>query len=581
VSETTDVTEVAGAGGSTAPRRPPRGARLASAALLIAVLTVAARLAGFARTLVFVHLVGDRDLGAVYQSANTVPNIIFEIVAGGALASLVVPMLAGAVSRGDRPAVAATTSALLTWVLTLLVPVAVVVAVAAEPIVRLLDPAAGPRAVTVGADMLRVFAPQLPLYGVGIVLTGVLQAHRRFAWPVLAPLLSSVTVMAAYASFAVVAGRRPDVGHVNGVGIAVLSVGTTLGVVVLSLCLLVPLRRLGLLGLRPTYTFTAESAGTVRRLAAAGAVTVAAQQLTVGLTIVLANRGHTGTLVQFTLAQTVYLLPWAVLALPIATSAYPALAEAAARDDRDTYAATLAGATRGLVLLGCLGAAALATLAPPLAWTLASTTASPARVAAGIAGLAPGLLGYALFALLSRALYARGDTRHAAAATVIGWAGVALASLGLSAALPGAHRVTALALANSAGMLLLGALLIVLVARRAGPTAFAGLTRTLGAAVVAAAVACGAGIGVRRLLWGDATPGVAGALGQGMLSGAVVAVAFLGAAYVLDPRDVRPLLVGLVRKAARVAGHRRAAPRAAEPEAAEPEAAERSERETQ
>ncbi len=42
--------------------------------------------------------------------------------------------------------------------------------------------------------MLRVFAPQLPLYGVGIVLTGVLQAHRRFAWPVLAPLLSSVVV---------------------------------------------------------------------------------------------------------------------------------------------------------------------------------------------------------------------------------------------------------------------------------------------------------------------------------------------------------------------------------------------------
>jgi putative peptidoglycan lipid II flippase len=405
--------------------------------------------------------------------------------------------------------------------------------------------------------MLRVFAPQLPLYGLGIVLTGVLQAHRRFAWPVLAPLLSSVTVMAAYATFAVVAGRGPDIAHVSGTGIAVLSVGTTLGVVVLSLCLLIPLRALGL-RLRPTYAFGPTSAGTVRRLAVAGAVTVVAQQLTVALTIVLANGGASGTLVRFTLAQTVYLLPWAVLALPIATSAYPALAEAAARDDRGTYAAILAGATRGLVLLSCLGAAVLAAAAPQLAWTLAGARSGPEQVAAGIAGLAPGLVGYALFALLSRALYARGDTRHAAAATAVGWAAVALASLGLSAALPGADRVTALAVANSAGMLLLGAVLLVLVARRAGRAAFDGLPRTLCAAVVAAAVACGAGIGVRRLLWGDATPGVAGALGQGMLSGAVVAAAFLGVAYVLDPRDVRPLLTGLARKMARITGRRQA-----------------------
>ncbi|MCW2642734.1 MAG: virulence factor MviN, partial [Dactylosporangium sp.] len=181
----------------------------------------------------------------------------------------------------------------------------------------------------------------------------------------------------------------------------------------------------------------------------------------------------------------------------------------------------------------------------------------PARVAAGIAGLAPGLLGYALFALLSRALYARGDTRHAAAATVVGWVGVAVTSLALSAALPGADRVSALALANSAGMLLLGVLLLVLVARRAGRAAFDGLTRTLCAAVAAGLVACAAGIGVRRLVWGDATPGVAGALGQGMLSGAVVAVAFLGVAYVLDPRDVRPLLAGLARRVVRTAGQAR------------------------
>jgi putative peptidoglycan lipid II flippase len=553
VTETADETGVA----SPAPA-PGRAGRLAAAALLIAVLTVAARLAGFARTVVFVHLVGTHELGTAYQSANTVPNIIFEIVAGGALASLVVPMLAGAVSRGDRATVAATTSALLTWVLSLLIPVAVVVGLAAGPIARLLlDRGADARSVAVAADMLRVFAPQLPLYGLGIVLTGVLQAHRRFAWPVLAPLLSSVTVMAAYATFAAVAGRRPEIAQVSGTGVLVLSVGTTLGVVVLSLCLLIPLRSLRL-RLRPTYAFAPESAVVVRRLAVAGAVTVAAQQLTVGLTIVLANRAGLTNLVLFTVAQTIYLLPWAVLALPIATSAYPALAEAAANGDHDRFASTLAGATRGLALLGCLGAAGLAALATPLAYALASTS-DPRLVAAGIAGLAPGLVGYALFALLSRALYARGDTRLAALATVIGWGGVALASIALSAALPRADRVTALALANSAGMLLLGAVLLAIVARRAGRAALAGLGRTLAASVTAALLAAAAGIGARQVVESGATPGIAGALGQGMLSGSVVAVAFVGVVYALDRRDVRPLLAATVRRASRLARRRGAA----------------------
>ena len=55
-----------------------------------------------------------------------------------------------------------------------------------------------------------MFAPQLPLYGIGIVLTGVLQAHRRFAWPVIAPLLSSLTVIGVYLVFARRQGRGAD-----------------------------------------------------------------------------------------------------------------------------------------------------------------------------------------------------------------------------------------------------------------------------------------------------------------------------------------------------------------------------------
>jgi putative peptidoglycan lipid II flippase len=65
------------------------------AAALVAGLTILSRIAGFARILVFNSSVGPTSLGDAYQAANTIPNIIFELVAGGALASLVVPLLAG------------------------------------------------------------------------------------------------------------------------------------------------------------------------------------------------------------------------------------------------------------------------------------------------------------------------------------------------------------------------------------------------------------------------------------------------------------------------------------------------------
>ncbi len=528
---------------------PPTAAgagRIAGAAALIAALTVLARLAGFGRTAVFMWTVTDNALGDIYLAANTVPNIIFELVAGGALASLVVPLLAGAVAAGDRAAVAATTSALLTWTLSLLVPLAVLVAVFAGPIVGFLaDERTPATSIAVGERMLQVFAPQLPLYGVGVVLTGVLQAHHRFAWPVIAPLLSSVTVIGAYLGFAVVQGRGTDVGDVSRTGELILSVGTTVGVVVLSLCLLVPLRRLGL-RLRPAYRFPGGTGRQVVRLGWAGVVTVGAQQLALLLMLRLALAGPPGTNTRFFFAQTIYLLPWAVLAVPLATAAYPALAAARATGADDRYRETLARATRGVLLLSCLGAAALVALAEPVARFFA---AGPA--AAGIVGFAPGLLGYGLFAVLSRALYARGDSAAAAGATAAGWAVAAVGALVLAGLL--ADRVLALTLGTSAGMLVLGALLAAVVVRRAGRAALAGLGRTAAAGVAAAGVAALAGraasAGLDRLL--GATPAPALTVVQGMLCGVVVLAVFAALAYPLDPHDARPMAGALVRRLAR------------------------------
>ncbi|MBQ0904961.1 murein biosynthesis integral membrane protein MurJ [Micromonospora sp. U21] len=528
--------------------------RLAGAAALIAVLTVLSRLAGFGRTAVFTWVVQQSDLGGMYVIANTVPNIVFEIVAGGALASLVVPLLAGAIAAGDRRAVAATTGALLTWTVSLLVPLAVLVALFADPIMSLISEGRSAPELAAGARMLRVFAPQLPLYGIGIVLTGVLQAHRRFAWPVIAPLLSSLTVVVVYLAFGAAQGRGATVAQVSRGGELVLSAGTTLGVVVLSLSLLIPLRRLRLRP-RAGYAFPADARARIGGLATAGAVTVAAQQVALLVILNRVSGGPTGSPQVFNLAQAIFLLPWAVLAVPLAVASYPTLAAASAAGDEDGYRRTLSSTVRGVLLFSCLGVAALVATAQPIAAVFYPE--NPASTAAAITGFAPGLLGYGLFAVLSRALYARGDTRPATVAITLGWLVVPAVALPMAALLPTADRVLAATVANSVGMSVLGVLLLVAVWRGAGRPALAGATRAGAAGGLAGVLGALAGLGVTR--WfdtpGGGTPTIAAALGQGMLSGILVGAVFLAVVWFVDRRDVRPLLAGVLRRLGR-AGRR-------------------------
>src|SRR4051794_38723422 len=170
------------------------------AAALIASGTVVARVFGFLRTAVLGRVLGATFLGDTYTATNAVPNVVYEIVAGGALASLVVPVLAGV----DAETARRTGGALLSWAVVILTPLALLGVVLRRPIAELLlggSPQADAQ-VEVGARMLVVFAPQVVLYGIGIVCAGMLQSARRFLAPALAPLVSSVVVIGAYLTFA-------------------------------------------------------------------------------------------------------------------------------------------------------------------------------------------------------------------------------------------------------------------------------------------------------------------------------------------------------------------------------------------
>lgn len=516
---------------------------MAGAAALIAGVTVLARIAGFGRIVVFSRSVGQTCLGDTYQSVNTVPNIVFEIVAGGALAGLVVPLLARAVSDGDAARAARIGSALLTWTIVLLTPVAVAVAVFAQPIAALLLGSKGcTGAVDVGASMLRVFAPQIVLYGVGIVLTGVLQAHRRFGGSALAPLLSSLVVIGAYVAFAWATPSGIDVATLDPSDELILSGGTTLGVAVLALSLLAPLARLGL-DLRPRLRFPTGVAARARRLAAAGIVALVAQQVAVGVALVLGNGAGVpdGSVTVFLYAQTVYLLPWAVLAVPVATAVFPRLAERADTGDRAGYAALLSTAIR-IVLLGALGSAAvLIATAEPLARLVVESAPGRPSVAAlshGIAAFAPGLLGYGLFAVCSRALYAAGAARATALACVAGWFTVVAADVILAGAFPPGDRVPVLAWGNTIGMAVLGTALLSVTARRSGRAAVAGVLRSGACGLLAAGVGTGCGLVVVRLVDGS---GPLQAVGAAALVASCVVAAFAATLVVTSRGELRAL----------------------------------------
>jgi putative peptidoglycan lipid II flippase len=505
-------------------RQVARG--VAGAAVMIAVLTVLARLAGFGRTLVFTNTVGADSTGDIYLAANTVPNIVFEVVAGGALASLVVPMLAGGIATGDREQVRRTASALLGWTLLILTPLAVVIALAAEPIARLLLGGGGSAQVELAARFLVVFAPQVVLYGIGIVLAGVLQAHRRFAGPAVAPLLSSLVVAAAYLVFAAIGGSG-DIETLATPAELVLAVGTTLGVVVLSLSLLVPARRLHL-HLRPSLRFPVGAAPRVRRLAVAGVLTLAGQQLVAAVAIRLANDGPDGTQVVYFAGLTLFLVPWAALAVPLATSAYPGLAERAEVGDEAGYRRSLAPAAVLTVAPAAVAAGVLVAVSGPMARVFLAS-APPETVVAlrdTIIAFAPGLVGYALVALLTRALYARGLWKAPTVCVLGGWLLAVAADVVLARQLPVEHRGLALGAGHSIGVTVAGLGLLVVVARLAGPGALHGVVRTGAAALAGGALGAAAGLLGARALGADPVPdsGVLGAVAVGVAAAAIVLV---------------------------------------------------------
>jgi putative peptidoglycan lipid II flippase len=356
--------------------------------------------------------------------------------------------------------------------------------------------------------------------------------------------MSAVVVASTYILFdSTFGGDRRDLTTVQRPDELVLTVGTMLGAVALALTTLVPLYVIGIRA-APRLRFPGRRGRHAARLAAAGMAMVAAQQVAMLVIIGVVNdEGGEGRIVTFQNSWMVYLLPYAVLAVPIATSSFPALAGHASRGEREAWARTTLAATRAVVLAAGVGVASLTAAAWPIARVFGIIgdhgTVPVAEMARALVAFAPGLFGFCVVYHLNRALLAAGRMRRVAAASAIGWGTAVLVAVVVATLVPRGWVVAAIGLGHTVGMTV--AAILLLVALRPG-SAGAGWRPLARAGLAAIGGAAAGGV----LGWLAATGldggGTAATVGSGVLAAAVAAVVFAGLVAVADREDLRAVM---------------------------------------
>lgn len=438
------------------------------AAARMSVLTLVSRGTGFVRVMVVAAVLGTSYLGNVYQSANMVPNILFELFAAGVLQSILVPVMVEAVDRSSHGEAEHTAGVVFGAILALLSAIVAAGMVAAPWLIRGLvsgvdDPGVREAQEQLGLFLLWFFLPQVVFYAANLVATAVLNARGVFGLPVFAPTVNNVVMIGVYLLFAQLRGGRPPGLDLELDEKLVLGLGTTLGVVLFCLVPVVGLARSGF-SLRPRFE---PRHPVLRRLVRQGiwaAGFLAATQLLLVVVLLLAN-GVEGGVVVYQLAYVLFMLPHSLFAVPVFTTAFPALTRAAVAHQWEAFAEEVGRATRSIAAFTLLAAAAVVALAQPLSQVIAlgNAAARTEDVAGAIAAFALGLPGFSALLFLTRVAYSRSDTRTPTLVNLMVLVLGGVAMWVLSAAMDTGDRVVAIglgyALAHTVGAATLGALL--------------------------------------------------------------------------------------------------------------------------
>ncbi len=497
------VAEVREGGAEEAPSATTKTAAVGRAARIMGAATALSRLLGFGRVLVIAAILGTTDLGDIFSASNSVSNVLFDLLAAGALSAVLVPGFVELFERRVRTADSGAeqlAGALLGWSLVVLGPVCLAGVLAAPALARVLTTGTADPAVAAGQQdlatfLLRLFIPQVLLYAIGAVSTAVLHAKRHFTVTAVAPIGNTVMMVLCLGTFRVLHGSgAPGLDLSLGERWALGAAGT-LGVAAFVGIPAVALWRTGFrLRLGVPRPASVPGLGPAVRLSGWAGLQHAGTAILLGAAL-LVGMGVSGGVVAYQVAFACFLVPYAVLALPLITAVLPELSGEASRGDLAAFGRSLRWTLDGMVNFVVPVSVAGVVLAPPVMEMLAfgQTSQGGGRlIGVGLAALAAGLLPYAAFLLFVRAHYALGEGRAPAV--------VALSSAGLGAVLMAAGgalahgdaKLAVMGAAHSVAYLVGAVVLGVRLARRTGqpllPTRLpraAAVWLPLGAAVAA------------------------------------------------------------------------------------------------
>jgi putative peptidoglycan lipid II flippase len=432
-----------------------RKTQLARAAALVIGAYVLSRVLGLGREVIIGRQFGTtRELDA-YLAAFRIPDLIFQLIAGGALGSAFIPTFTTYLAESRQTEAWRLASSIVNLVLVVLTASAVLAAVLAPWLVRAIAPGFTPDEQALTVQLMRTMLVSPVVFGLSGVVMGILNSYQHFLVPALAPAVYNLCIIGGAALLA------------PRMGIFGLAAGVVAGA---FMHLGIQLPQLAAQGAsyRPTIDLSHPGVREVGRLMLPRVLGLATVQINFLVNTFLASTLVEGSLAALNYAWLLMLLPEGIFAMGIATAAFPTFSDLAARGRRQELRSTLSETLRLILFLSIPATVALILLRQPLIRLLLERgrfdPSSTHAVAWALQFYALGLVAHSALEILTRGFYSMHDTRTPVAIGI----GAMILNVVLSLILIQPLEHGGLALANSLATIVEALLLVTILRRRLG-----------------------------------------------------------------------------------------------------------------